>query len=46
MATEFKGGKQRPRCEEEVAKSGRRLFEVLVSSAQEVFRRLWTPPSS
>jgi len=36
MAAEFKGGEQRPRCEqEEGRKRGRRLFEAVDDSAQD-----------
>jgi hypothetical protein len=49
MAAEFKGGEQRPRCEqEERKKRRRRLFEAVDDNAQDekALRKLLTPVSS
>lgn len=49
MAAEFKGGEQRPRCEQEEGKKrGRRLFEAVDDSAQDekALRKLLAPVSS
>jgi hypothetical protein len=49
MAAEFKGGEQRPRCEQEEGKKrGRRLFEAVNDSAhdEKALRKLLAPVSS